>query len=170
MRTTNGRETYRLVHHMRTKTTKSPMGTPKGIMTRDFNKQRRDDMRPSSREQSSNRYGDERSPRPARPRLNRKSVDRAWESGAPSHHADYRTRSNNGNRGQAPRNDWRNVGQMGNMGKTDRVGNIRHAIVALPMETDLEMGQPVLVVLILIKWQPRLSGQSKQSASSIAPI
>ncbi|MEO8970671.1 MAG: hypothetical protein ABI406_03615 [Ktedonobacteraceae bacterium] len=76
-------------------------------MTRDFNKQRRDDMRPSSREQSPDRNGDERSPRPARPRLNRESVDRAWESGAPSHHADYRTRSNNGNRGPAPRNNWR---------------------------------------------------------------
>ena len=82
-------------------------------MTRDFNKQRRDDMRPSSREQSSSRYGDERSPRPARPRLNRETVDRAWESGAPSRHADYRTRSNNGNRGQAPRNNWRDDQQNG---------------------------------------------------------
>lgn len=86
-------------------------------MTRDFNKQRRDDMRPSSREQSSSRNGDERSPRPARPRLNRESVDRAWESGAPSHHADYRTRSNNGNRGQAPRNDWRNDRPNGQFGQ-----------------------------------------------------
>lgn len=70
-------------------------------------------MRPSSREQSSSRYGDERSPRPARPRLNRETVDRAWESGAPSRHADYRTRSNNGNRGQAPRNNWRDDQQNG---------------------------------------------------------
>lgn len=75
-------------------------------MTRDFNNQRRDDMRPSSREQSSSRNGDERSPRPTRPRLNRETVDRAWESGAPAQHADYRTRGNNGNRGQAPRNNW----------------------------------------------------------------
>jgi hypothetical protein len=79
-------------------------------------------MRPSSREQSSNRYGDERSPRPARPRLNRESVDRAWESGAPSHHADYRTRSNNGNRGQAPRNDWRNDRPNGQFGPNRQGG------------------------------------------------
>ncbi|MHB8596085.1 MAG: hypothetical protein ACYDER_04660 [Ktedonobacteraceae bacterium] len=91
-------------------------------MTRDFNKQRRDDMRPSSREQSSSRNGDERSPRPARPRLNRESVDRAWESGAPSHHADYRTRSNNGNRGQASRNDWRNARPSGQFGQNSQGG------------------------------------------------
>jgi hypothetical protein len=82
-------------------------------MTRDFNNQRRDDMRPSSREQSSSRNGDERSPRPARPRLNRETVDRAWESGAPTQHADYRTRGNNGNRGQAPRNNWNGNSQNG---------------------------------------------------------
>ena len=82
-------------------------------MTRDFNNQRRDDVRPSSREQSSSRHGDERSPRPARPRLNRESVDRAWESGAPAQHADYRTRGNNGNRGQAPRNNWNGNSQNG---------------------------------------------------------
>ncbi len=79
-------------------------------------------MRPSSREQSSSRNGDERSPRPARPRLNRESVDRAWESGAPSHHADYRTRSNNGNRGQAPRNDWRNDRPSGQFGQNRQGG------------------------------------------------
>ena len=79
--------------------------TLKGTMTRDFNKPGRDDVRPFSRPQPSNRPGDERSPRPARPRLNRESVDRAWESGAPAQHADYRTRSNNG---QPPRNSWRN--------------------------------------------------------------
>ncbi len=62
-------------------------------------------MRPFSRPQPSNRQGEERSPRPARPRLNRETVDRAWESGAPAQHADYRTRSNNG---QPPRNNWRN--------------------------------------------------------------
>src|SRR5712691_2984937 len=85
------------------------MGQPlKGNMTRDYNKQPRDDMRPSSRNQSSNRPGDERSPRPARPRLNRETVDRAWESGAPAQHADYRTRSSSNNSGQPPRNNWRN--------------------------------------------------------------
>ncbi len=64
-------------------------------MTRDFNEQRRYDGHPSSRNQSSGRYGEERSPRPARPRLNRQTVDRAWESGARRDHADYRTRNNN---------------------------------------------------------------------------
>ncbi len=65
-------------------------------MTREFNKQRRDDMRPSSRKPSSGRHGDERPARPARPRLNRETVDRAWESGAQQQHADYRPRSSNG--------------------------------------------------------------------------
>src|ERR1700693_572238 len=87
--------------------------TLKGTMTRDFNKPGRDDVRPFSRPQPSNRPGDERSPRPARPRLNRESVDRAWESGAPAQHADYRTRGNNGNRGQAPRNNWSGNAQNG---------------------------------------------------------
>lgn len=64
-------------------------------MTRDFNKQRRDDVRPSSRNSSSNRYREERPSRPPRPRLNREAVDRAWENGANHEHADYRTRSNN---------------------------------------------------------------------------
>ena len=73
-------------------------------MTRDYNKQRRDNARPFSRNQSSNRPGAERSPRQARPRLNRETVDRAWESGAPNRHADYRTRSS----GQPPRNKWHN--------------------------------------------------------------
>ena len=62
-------------------------------------------MRPFSRQQPSNRQGEERSPRSPRPRLNRESVDRAWENGAPTQHADYRTRSTNS---QAPRNSWRN--------------------------------------------------------------
>lgn len=91
-------------------------------MTRDFNKQRRDDMRPSSREQSSSRTGDERSPRPAQPRLNRETVDRAWESGAPAKHADYRTRSNNGNRGPAPHNNWRDDRQNGQFGQNRQGG------------------------------------------------
>ncbi len=65
-------------------------------MTRDFNKQQRDDERPSFRNKPSNKYGEERSPRPARPRLNRETVDRAWESGAQTQHHDYRPRSTNG--------------------------------------------------------------------------
>lgn len=94
-------------------------------------------MRPSSRPQSSNRYNryeDNRSSRPARPRLNRETVDRAWESGAPNQHADYRPRGNN-YRGQAPRdnqrgnqrdnqhNHWRDnrqQGQQGQYSRTDR--------------------------------------------------
>jgi hypothetical protein len=74
-------------------------------MTRDYNKQPQDDTRSSSRGQSPNRAGEERTPRPPRPRLNRATVDRAWETGAPTQHADYRTRSSNG---QPPRNGWRN--------------------------------------------------------------
>lgn len=73
-------------------------------MTRDFNKQRRTDDRSSFRNSSSKQYGEERSTRPARPRLNREMVDRAWENGAPRVHADYHPRST----GQAPRNNWRN--------------------------------------------------------------
>lgn len=75
-------------------------------MTKEFNKQQRNDSRPSFRKPSPGRYGEERPPRPARPRLNRETVDRAWESGAPQHHADYRSRSTNG---QPPRtgNGWR---------------------------------------------------------------
>lgn len=74
-------------------------------MTRDYNKQPREDTRSFPRNQSPNRAGDERSPRSPRPRLNRETVDRAWESGAPAQHADYRTRSSNG---QPSRNSWRN--------------------------------------------------------------
>lgn len=86
-------------------------GTPphspiwKGFMTKDFNQQRRGDVRRSSRNQSSGRYGEERTPNPARPRLNRASVDRAWESGARREHADYRTRSRDG---QPQRDNRRN--------------------------------------------------------------
>jgi hypothetical protein len=65
-------------------------------MTRDFNKQRRDDSRPSFRKSSPNGYGDTRSSRPARPRLNRETVDRAWESGAQPNHADYSARTTGG--------------------------------------------------------------------------
>src|SRR5437588_11193873 len=72
-------------------------------MTRDYNKQRRDNMRPFSRNQPSNRHGAERTPRQARPRLNRETVDSAWESGAPNKHADYRTRSHDGSNRQSSR-------------------------------------------------------------------
>src|SRR5262245_55245336 len=64
-------------------------------MTRDFSKQRRDGQQSSYRNSfSSNRYREEESPRPARPRLNRDTVDRAWENGAPRRYADYRPRQN----------------------------------------------------------------------------
>jgi hypothetical protein len=62
-------------------------------MTRDFNNQRREDPQSDSRGSSSRRYEGERPSRPARPRLNRDMVDRAWENGARQNHADYRTRS-----------------------------------------------------------------------------
>jgi hypothetical protein len=76
----------------------------KGIMTREYNKPRRNDQRPPFRQNSSsNRYGEEQSSRPARPRLNREIVDRAWEQGAQTQHADYRPRSN----GQGRQNNWR---------------------------------------------------------------
>ena len=71
-------------------------------MTRDFNKPRRErnDMRPyDRRQQPSSRSGEEHSARPGRPRLNRETVDRAWENGAPTKHADYHPR----NTGNAPR-------------------------------------------------------------------
>jgi len=80
-------------------------------MTRDFNNQRRDGSRPPFRNSSSSRYNNERSnersSRPARPRLNREMVDRAWENGANRTHADYHPRSSNGS-SQSPRNNWRN--------------------------------------------------------------
>src|SRR5215831_6842623 len=65
----------------------------KGHMTRDFNNQRREDPQSNSRGSSSRRFEEERPSRPARPRLNRDMVDRAWENGARQNHADYRTRS-----------------------------------------------------------------------------
>ena len=74
-------------------------------MTREFNKQRRDNERPFSRNSSSGRHGEERSPHPARPRLNREMVDRGWETGARQNHADYRTRGPNS--GQPSRDNWR---------------------------------------------------------------
>ena len=80
-------------------------------MTKDFSKQRRDDQRPSSRNSSSGRYGEERSPRPTRPHLNRQSVDRAWENGAPQNHADYRGNRNN-KHAQPPRDNQRHQSQF----------------------------------------------------------
>lgn len=80
-------------------------------MTREFNNQRRNDSRPPFRNSSPNRNRDEQSPRPARPRLNRETVDRAWESGAQQRHADYRPRSGNGQnrpQGQQRNTGWRN--------------------------------------------------------------
>jgi hypothetical protein len=62
-------------------------------MTRDFKNQRREDPQSDSRSSSSRRFEEERPSRPARPRLNRDMVDRAWENGARQNHADYRTRS-----------------------------------------------------------------------------
>lgn len=63
-------------------------------MTRDFNKQRRDDMRPSSRHTPSDNYREERPFKSARPRLSRDTVDRAWENGATQKYADYQPRHN----------------------------------------------------------------------------
>jgi hypothetical protein len=74
-------------------------------MTKDFNKQRRENERPYSRNSSSRRYGEERPPRPARPRLNRDIVDRAWENGARQNHADYRAR--NDSQSQSPHDSRR---------------------------------------------------------------
>src|SRR5436305_10403497 len=74
-------------------------------MATDYDNQPREDTRSCPRNQSANRAGDERSPRTPRPRLSRETVDRAWKSGAPIQHADYRTRSSNG---QPSRNSWRN--------------------------------------------------------------
>jgi hypothetical protein len=67
-------------------------------------------MRPSSRNQPPARRGDTPAPRPGRPRLNRETVDRAWESGAIRNDPDYRPRSNNG---QAPRSNWQQNSQNG---------------------------------------------------------
>ncbi len=63
-------------------------------MTRDFNKQERDDRHPSSHNPSSGNYREEEAFKPARPRLSRDAVDRAWENGAPRRHADYNPRQN----------------------------------------------------------------------------
>ncbi len=99
----------------------------KGHMTRDFNKQERDDERPYSRHSSSGSNGEERSPRPARPRLNRDTVDKAWENGARQNHPDYRARQTQG--GQPPRENWRRPQQPGQSsaynGRNNDGGNSR---------------------------------------------
>ncbi len=77
-------------------------------MTRDFNKPKRESSNSSFRNSSPNRNRDEHPSRPARPRLNRETVDRAWESGAQQQHADYRPRTGGGQaRPQGQRNgNW----------------------------------------------------------------
>lgn len=102
----------------------------KGNMTEDFNEKQRDDVRPSSRNSPSDRHGEERPPHPARPRLNRETVDRAWESGARRDHADYHPRNNNG---QPPRNNWqrnqysdRPSAQNGRRPYSNQQDNYRH--------------------------------------------
>jgi len=89
-------------------------------MTRQFNKQPRDDSRPPSRNISSSRYQEEQSSRSERPRLNRAMVDRGWENGTPRHHADYRPRTSNG---QAPHNNWRKNQEAGNSSHNGPAGN-----------------------------------------------
>jgi len=91
-------------------------------MTRQFNKQPRDDSRPPSRNIPSSRYEEEeeQSSRPARPRLNRAMVDRGWENGTPRHHADYHPRTSNG---QAPYNQGRRNQQAGYSSYNGPTGN-----------------------------------------------
>jgi hypothetical protein len=67
-------------------------------------------MRPSSRNQPPARRGDTSAPRSGRPRLNRETVDRAWESGATRNDPDYHPRSNTR---PAPRNNWQQNSQNG---------------------------------------------------------
>jgi hypothetical protein len=65
----------------------------KGNMTREFNNYQRYDSRPPYRSSTSNhRYGAIQPSQPAKPRVNRAMVDRAWVNGAPHRHADYKTR------------------------------------------------------------------------------
>jgi hypothetical protein len=63
-------------------------------MTKDFSKPERDDRRSYSRHTPSDGYRNEGSFKPARPRLSRDAVDRAWENGASRTHADYHPRQN----------------------------------------------------------------------------
>lgn len=59
-------------------------------------------MRPYARKQPPRRPGEERfaRPDPDRPRLNRETVDRAWENGAQINHADYHSRTGNSRSGR----------------------------------------------------------------------
>jgi hypothetical protein len=104
-----------LVHYIRFELKYTPhMGqSKKGIMTRNYNNQRRDGSRPSSRSYSTNRPGEGRSqytPRAARPRPNRERLDQAWESGAAPKHADYRSRTP---QRQSSQQNWRNSQSSG---------------------------------------------------------
>src|SRR5215470_2539240 len=90
----------------------------KGNMTREFNQKPRYDSRPPYRGSSSNnRYGAEQPSGPTRPRLNRTTVDRAWENGAPHRHADYKARhpneagTNQTRQGPNSQRNWRNTQQ-----------------------------------------------------------
>src|SRR5579859_4504882 len=92
----------------------------KGNMTREFNQKQRYDSRPSYRGPSSNnRYGAEQPSGPTRPRLNRTTVDRAWENGAPHRHADYKPRNpneagtNQTNYGPNSQRNWRKAQPSG---------------------------------------------------------
>ena len=93
-------------------------------MTRDFNKQRRerDDMRPYVRKQPPRRSGEERFARPDRPRLNRETVDRAWENGAQVNHADYHTRTGNSRPGSPYDQRQRFSDQNGRNSSSSRSG------------------------------------------------
>jgi hypothetical protein len=71
-------------------------------MTKNFKQPRRDDERHYSR-RPSGRYEGEQSPKPARPRPNRASVDRAWENGARQQHPDYHPRSASNSQHTHPR-------------------------------------------------------------------
>ncbi|HZR40269.1 MAG TPA: hypothetical protein VFB12_09150 [Ktedonobacteraceae bacterium] len=93
-------------------------------MTREFNKQRRNDSRPSFRNQSSSgRYEEKQEPRTDRPRLNRETVDRAWEKGAPRLYADYRPRGDNR---QASSKNWRNQQRPDSSNSNDSGGHRRY--------------------------------------------
>ena len=72
-------------------------------------------MRPYVRKQPPRRPGEERFARPGpdRPRLNRETVDRAWENGAQINHADYHSRSNNSRSGRQYDQRQRFSGQNG---------------------------------------------------------
>src|SRR5579884_800719 len=69
-------------------------------MIRKFNKQWRNDEQPRA-----NRSGAGRQARSEKPRLNRQTVDHAWEHGARPNHPDYRTRSSS--HGSSSRNNGR---------------------------------------------------------------